>query len=74
MVSVSRLWRVSGARIPSEGRTVQAACCCKRSLTSALMLAVVIRRDKPLTRGLRETVRALKALARTAPRPHDDTA
>ena len=39
-------------------------------------LAVVIRRDKPLTRGLRETVRALKALdrtsARTAARPRDD--
>jgi hypothetical protein len=35
---------------------------------------VVIRRDKPLTRGLRETVRALKALARTAPRQRDDAA
>ncbi|HEX3763020.1 MAG TPA: LysR family transcriptional regulator [Kofleriaceae bacterium] len=35
-------------------------------------LAVVVRRDKPLTRGLRETVRGLKALARTAPRPRGD--
>lgn len=41
-------------------------------------LAVVIRRDKPLTRGLRETVRALKALdrtpARAAARPRGDAA
>jgi hypothetical protein len=36
----------------------------------------LVRRDKPLTRGLRETVRALKALdrtaARTAARPRGD--